>query len=74
LISGNGAHELLKAGAIVRPTARLPLVVIDRDDLGGQPAKLTGALGEVVLALLTLGGVEHLPERRLANVDVRLSG
>src|SRR5262249_32292383 len=74
LIQGEGAPEILKAGALVGPAPRLALVIVNEHDLSRRPAHRPGPLHQSILAPLTRGGVEDRPERRLAYGHVGAAG
>src|SRR5207245_10339760 len=67
------SHELLEAVPALHRGAGLPLVAVDDDDLLGGPAERHGALPQGVLPLRALRVLEHLPERRLSDVEVRVA-
>ncbi len=62
-------HQALEAFAVRRGT-RLAEVAVDDDDALLGPAERHRALAQAVLALGALGVLEHLPQRRLAHVQV----
>src|SRR5712692_4680392 len=65
--------ELLKAFAIGGRRAGLPEVAINHHYLLNRPAERDGALPERILALGALRVFDHLPQRRLPNVQIRLT-
>jgi hypothetical protein len=64
-------YEPLKPLAVRRGGAGLTEVRIDDDDLLDRPAERDGALAERILPLRALGVFQHLPERGLADVQIR---
>jgi hypothetical protein len=69
LAQADGGNEALEALAVT-VGARESLVTVDDDDLLERPAEGDGPLLEGVLALGALGILEHLAQRRLADVEV----
>jgi hypothetical protein len=59
--------------APVGALARLPLVAVDHDYIGGMPAERDRTVDELVLALATLDVALDLRHRRLTHVDVCLA-
>ncbi len=65
-------HQALEARAIgVR--AGLTEIAVDHHDLLEGPAQGDGALAQGILALRALGVLQHLAQRALADIQVRLS-
>ena len=64
-------QQLLEPGA-ADARARTTEIVIDDADVG--PAELPGSLDQPILASTALDVVDHLIDRRLADVDDRLPG
>ena len=62
----------LKSLPIGRRRARLPEVRVDDDDVLQRPAQGDGMLAQGVLPLGTLGILDHLAERGLADVEIGL--
>src|ERR1700674_856704 len=65
--------QVLEAFAIDGRGARVPEVRIDDDHLIEPPSQCNGALAQVVLTLGALGVLKHLPQRRLAHVEISVS-
>ena len=64
-------HEPLKAFPVGGRGAGLAQIAVDDDDLIDGPAERDRALTQGVLPLRALGVLEDLPERRLADVEIR---
>jgi hypothetical protein len=66
-------NETLKAGTMQRRHRRSAKIIIDDDHLVLVPAKLAGTIGQRVLQARGLLVLQHLPHRRLPDIDDRLS-
>ena len=60
----------LEAFAVDRRSPGLPEICVDDHHLIRSPPKTDGSLAKVILAPGALGVLEHLPQRRLAHVEI----
>jgi hypothetical protein len=64
------SHELLETFTIYGGRARLPLIVVDHNDLLGMPAERDGALPQRVLTLSTLRVLQNLTRSGLTDINI----
>src|SRR6516165_3658428 len=62
--------QVLEAFAVDRRSPGLPEICVDDHHLIRSPPKTDGSLAKVILAPGALGVLEHLPQRRLAHVEI----